>query len=188
MCATPAYRLKLLKVTVVSCAFVAGILVVYAHVGSISMGGRFPKLFFMFFSGSAFLILKKRIVLSRFYFFVLVTFLLLAMLNRHIFFGTYLAPLAYITLYLAYVPSGSVRKYNKLGDYSYGVYICIHCPVINCWASSRCVGSKYDFYIYSCYVNFCSAVVALYREACPKAKRAIYKSHKENSLDELRKR
>ena len=31
--------------------------------------------------------------------------------------------LAYATFWLAYVPDGSIRGYNKLGDYSYGVYI-----------------------------------------------------------------
>jgi peptidoglycan/LPS O-acetylase OafA/YrhL len=25
--------------------------------------------------------------------------------------------------YLAYVPSGWIRKYNRVGDYSYGIYI-----------------------------------------------------------------
>ena len=31
--------------------------------------------------------------------------------------------LAYIVFWLAYVPAGFLRKYNRLGDYSYGVYI-----------------------------------------------------------------
>lgn len=35
---------------------------------------------------------------------------------------------AYVCFWLAYVPSGFVRRYNKLGDYSYGVYI-YHYPV-----------------------------------------------------------
>lgn len=35
---------------------------------------------------------------------------------------------AYLTFWLAYVPGGFVRRYNKLGDYSYGVYI-YHFPI-----------------------------------------------------------
>ena len=31
--------------------------------------------------------------------------------------------LPYLVLYLAYVPAGPVRLYNRLGDYSYGTYL-----------------------------------------------------------------
>jgi len=31
--------------------------------------------------------------------------------------------IAYIVLWLAYVPGGWLRAYNRVGDYSYGVYI-----------------------------------------------------------------
>jgi peptidoglycan/LPS O-acetylase OafA/YrhL len=31
--------------------------------------------------------------------------------------------LSYAILWLAYIPKGAIRQYNKLGDYSYGVYI-----------------------------------------------------------------
>ena len=34
-----------------------------------------------------------------------------------------LIAMPYLLLYLAFVPGGMVRRYNKLGDYSYGVYI-----------------------------------------------------------------
>ena len=33
------------------------------------------------------------------------------------------AALGYATLWAAYVPSGAVRAYNRVGDYSYGIYI-----------------------------------------------------------------
>jgi peptidoglycan/LPS O-acetylase OafA/YrhL len=32
-------------------------------------------------------------------------------------------PLAYVLLYLAYIPGGFLLYFNKLGDYSYGIYI-----------------------------------------------------------------
>ncbi len=35
---------------------------------------------------------------------------------------------AYIVFWLAYIPAGFIRHYNKLGDYSYGVYI-YHYPI-----------------------------------------------------------
>ena len=34
-----------------------------------------------------------------------------------------MAFLAYTTFWLAYIPAGRIRAYNRLGDYSYGVYI-----------------------------------------------------------------
>lgn len=77
----------------------------------------------MFFTGSAFFILKNRIVLSHSIFFIFVVTLLLATLNRNAFIIVYVATLAYLLFYVAYIPSGIVRKYNKLGDYSYGFYI-----------------------------------------------------------------
>lgn len=58
--------------------------------------------------------------------------LLLAIIG-HVSFGKFAEPLviaamAYIVLWLAYVPTGLIRRYNKVGDYSYGVYI-YHYPV-----------------------------------------------------------
>ena len=50
-------------------------------------------------------------------------FSLSAYFNMTVFKITYLAALPYIVFYLAYMPNGIVRKYNALGDYSYGVYI-----------------------------------------------------------------
>ncbi len=42
---------------------------------------------------------------------------------KPIFFPLYNLLLGYIVLYLAYIPTGFIRNFNKLGDYSYGVYI-----------------------------------------------------------------
>lgn len=31
--------------------------------------------------------------------------------------------LAYATMWISFVPNGSIKKYNKIGDYSYGIYV-----------------------------------------------------------------
>ncbi|NNM69441.1 MAG: hypothetical protein HKM00_05685, partial [Gallionella sp.] len=38
-------------------------------------------------------------------------------------FVLYVMSVAYILFYLAFIPSGFYRKYNQMGDYSYGTYI-----------------------------------------------------------------
>jgi peptidoglycan/LPS O-acetylase OafA/YrhL len=45
------------------------------------------------------------------------------MANKDIFFVVYVLTIAYILFYIAYISSGLIRKYNQVGDYSYGVYI-----------------------------------------------------------------
>ena len=47
----------------------------------------------------------------------------LSFFGERVFFVTYVMVLPYVLLYIAYVPSGLVRIYNQVGDYSYGVYI-----------------------------------------------------------------
>ena len=42
---------------------------------------------------------------------------------KNLLFLTYTLLLPYIILTLAYIPSGNIRKFNSLGDYSYGMYI-----------------------------------------------------------------
>ena len=121
---TPRFRSKAFKATVVSGAAAAGLFVVLSRLGVTSGGGNFVRLFFMFFTGAAFFVLKDRIVLSRPVFAVAFAVLLLAMFtDKHILYLVYVATVAYLLFFLAYVPSGFVRKYNALGDYSYGVYI-----------------------------------------------------------------
>jgi peptidoglycan/LPS O-acetylase OafA/YrhL len=116
-------RPKLLKAAVVLASAIAGVLVMasFAHVIEAS---RFIKLFFMFFSGAAFYVLKDRIPLHAVYFWpALLALLGSALVGTQVFGIVYHLTLAYVLFYLAYVPAGPVRHYNRLGDYSYGVYI-----------------------------------------------------------------
>jgi peptidoglycan/LPS O-acetylase OafA/YrhL len=118
----PKLRLFEFKVIVVIFSLVAGVYVFVGHFYFHSES-QFAKLFFMFFLGATFYILKKHIELSRWLFWLLVIGLTIATNNKHAFFVVYVIAIAYILFYLAYVPSGLIRKYNKLGDYSYGIYI-----------------------------------------------------------------
>ncbi len=44
-------------------------------------------------------------------------------LNKETFMVTYILTLPYIVFYLAYIPNGIIRRFNNIGDYSYGIYI-----------------------------------------------------------------
>jgi peptidoglycan/LPS O-acetylase OafA/YrhL len=44
-------------------------------------------------------------------------------MNKDLFFIVYSLFLPYIIFYIVYVPSGQIRKFNIMGDYSYGIYI-----------------------------------------------------------------
>lgn len=84
----------------------------------------FHRLLFMFFSGASCYVLKDWIVLSRKPFFLAMMLVLLSAANsKEAFFVVYNLAVAYMIFWIAYVPKGSIRNFNRLGDYSYGVYI-----------------------------------------------------------------
>jgi peptidoglycan/LPS O-acetylase OafA/YrhL len=128
----PHNRAKAFKITICFCALFAGLLVVLAHFNLSEhaivvlpglTGSRFTWLFYMFFTGAAFFVLKDWIILSHALLIICVVALILATFNQQLFSIVYVSTLAYVLFYIAYIPSGLIRKYNKLGDYSYGVYI-----------------------------------------------------------------
>lgn len=118
----PKFRVQAFEVTVLAGACLAGILHVLAHFNLIG-GAHAFRLSFMFFSGASLFVLRERIVLSGSTFSLFALALGMAVFNQNAFFIVYTATLAYVLIYLAYVPAGYIRSYNKLGDYSYGVYI-----------------------------------------------------------------
>jgi len=120
-------RLKRFKLIVVVYAVLSGIYVLIGYILSFNVGGSI-RLSFMFFTGAAFYILKERIVLSRWFFWFIMIVLSLAIGHVRVFVVVYTLSIAYLLFFLAYVPSGNIRKYNLLGDYSYGVYI-YACPI-----------------------------------------------------------
>ncbi len=77
----------------------------------------------MFFAGATFYILADRVILS-FSIFLIACCLLIHFAGNHTaFFILYFLLISYITLYVAYVPGGIIRGFNRFGDYSYGIYI-----------------------------------------------------------------
>lgn len=116
-------RLRAAKVAILTGAGIAGSLVIAGHFYPL-VKGEFTNLFFLFFSGAAFYVLKQNIILSRWIFWLFsIALLTSALANKDVFFVVYKLTIAYVLLYIAYIPSGWIRKYNRLGDYSYGVYI-----------------------------------------------------------------
>jgi peptidoglycan/LPS O-acetylase OafA/YrhL len=118
-----ATRVRIFEAAIVLAAVASAVLFVTAHFLSATeyLG---LKLFFMFFSGAAYYVLRERIALQRGVFLGCVIALgVSAWQDKQAFFVVYTLVIAYVLFYLAYVPAGPLRKYNRLGDYSYGLYI-----------------------------------------------------------------
>jgi len=84
---------------------------------------RLSSLLFMFFCGGSFYVLRDRIRMSSKLFGGLLAVLLASAVNKHSFHAAYILCIPYLLFYIAYVPAGLIRAFNKLGDYSYGIYI-----------------------------------------------------------------
>lgn len=85
--------------------------------------GKLAKLLFMFSCGSAYHVLREKIPMDSSIFWAALIALAASAFHTPTFFYIYCITLAYILFYLAYVPGGAIRGYNRLGDYSYGLYI-----------------------------------------------------------------
>jgi len=77
----------------------------------------------MFFAGGTLYLLRDRVLLSNRLFFACLITLTFFSSHPQIIMVLYSLMVAYLVIYLAYVPSGWIRQFNRLGDYSYGVYI-----------------------------------------------------------------
>lgn len=77
----------------------------------------------MFFAGATFQVFRSRVIWSMSAFVTCIVALLLAYWHGAAFHPVYDLVLAYLVLYLALAPSGPIRRFNAMGDYSYGVYI-----------------------------------------------------------------
>lgn len=77
----------------------------------------------MFGLGVLLFSLRAKVVLSTRYFVLILLIIALSSPVRILFVSLAYGLLAYVLLYLAYVPTGRIRQFNRLGDYSYGIYI-----------------------------------------------------------------
>lgn len=96
----------------------------YWPVVSFMKDDRALRLGMMFFVGATFFAFKERIHISHLSAYVSIALVALAMLaGEWLFLPVYTLLVGYVALHLAYLPSGGIRHFNRLGDYSYGVYI-----------------------------------------------------------------
>ncbi|MEW5770259.1 MAG: acyltransferase [Pseudomonadota bacterium] len=121
--AVPHARAQLFKIAIVAGTLLAGILLAQEHIGAAGEGSKLLRLAFMFFTGASYYILKERISLSTPLFSIALAGLAASLADEQMFFLVYLATVPYLLFFVAYVPSGFIRGYNRLGDYSYGLYI-----------------------------------------------------------------
>lgn len=82
-----------------------------------------PRLLALFFTGAAAYVLRARVRLSLTRFVAAAALLAVALRAGGGLLVLYVPCLAYVVLWLAYVPAGPLRAYNRLGDYSYGLYL-----------------------------------------------------------------
>lgn len=79
---------------------------------------------FLFFTGSIFYLARTRLRMSSLWFAVGVgTMIGVAVFFPEYFSWAYMLCLPYCLFYLAYVPKGPLLQLNRVGDYSYGLYI-----------------------------------------------------------------
>ncbi|PYE82223.1 acyltransferase family protein [Pseudoroseicyclus aestuarii] len=84
--------------------------------------GRLPRLAMPFAIGVAFYIWRDRIPLSL-WGVALTAGLAWLAAGSILYLPALSLAITYITFWLGYVPGGAIRAYNRLGDYSYGMYI-----------------------------------------------------------------
>lgn len=77
----------------------------------------------MFGAGASYYLLRQRIPLSALVACGLILITTLLQPLRPLFVTTTYLVLPYLLLCFAYLPGGSLRSFNRLGDYSYGIYI-----------------------------------------------------------------
>lgn len=85
--------------------------------------GGHVKLFGMFFVGAVYYLYKEEICLYPRLFFLSLISLFISSIYKELFFVVYTLTLPYLIFYIAYIPNGIIRNYNRMGDYSYGMYI-----------------------------------------------------------------
>jgi peptidoglycan/LPS O-acetylase OafA/YrhL len=118
------------------------VLVAVAVFGAIGMSGDLigwfhlldtdrARFIFMFFCGSSLFLFRERVPMSGMLAAACIAALAAAavLTENHVLHRLVLAAvMPFLTLWLGFVPGGPIRRFNRLGDYSYGIYI-LACPV-----------------------------------------------------------
>jgi peptidoglycan/LPS O-acetylase OafA/YrhL len=78
---------------------------------------------FMFIAGTTLYLSRDQVALSRRALYALIALVLIASVNKSVFFLAYVLCLPPLVMHLAYLPKGRIRSFNDWGDFSYGVYI-----------------------------------------------------------------
>jgi peptidoglycan/LPS O-acetylase OafA/YrhL len=89
------------------------------------------RFIFMFFCGASFYLLRERVLMSGIFAAACIIALVAAafITSNHFIHRVVLAAvLPFLTLWFGFVPGGPIRRFNQVGDYSYGVYI-LACPI-----------------------------------------------------------
>jgi peptidoglycan/LPS O-acetylase OafA/YrhL len=85
---------------------------------------QFLRFVWFFFIASTFYWIRYRLPMSGKIVACIVAAGLIALfISGHAFLIVYYLALPYVIFYLAYMPSGKIRAFNRFGDYSYGVYL-----------------------------------------------------------------
>lgn len=118
-----AIHTRLFAAACVLTALSAGTYLFATHTRT-SYGTYYPWLIFMFFTGASLFVLRRWVWLSATACLAACAILVAVAVWATPYFGAvYLLCVAYITLCMAYLPKGRIRQYNRLGDFSYGIYI-----------------------------------------------------------------
>jgi peptidoglycan/LPS O-acetylase OafA/YrhL len=119
---TRDFRLRLFQAVVILFAGISGSYLLVCNFNN-PRTFTFEKLFYMFFAGASLYVLRGHVPISKWLFGLALLCLAVATCDKRAFFAVYVCAIPYLLVYLAYAPSGWIRTYNELGDYSYGMYL-----------------------------------------------------------------
>ncbi|MBD2700711.1 acyltransferase [Spirosoma sp. BT702] len=116
------FSLRIIKVIIITIFIFSVSLTIYRYfkTNNFDNPSRFTA---MFSSGALFYIYRDRIILSQSLFICLLLLLIAFLFKKDWLLIPYALSICYLVIYLAFIPKGFIRKFNKLPDYSYGVYI-----------------------------------------------------------------
>ncbi len=115
-------RKNLLEIAFLILALAVALATVLNHIHPF-VSPYFLRFFTLFFAGSIFYVFRSQVILSWKISLIASIILLLSIFYKELLFFTYAVSLTYLVVYLAYIPAGTIRRFNQSGDYSYGIYI-----------------------------------------------------------------